>query len=133
MTNLEKVQDIYKAFGEGDIPRILSYLSPAVEWEYGVNSTDVPWLQPRRGPADVASFFAALGAFDIKRFGINRIVASGDLVIGVVELDAVVKATGRPVVEQDEVHLWYFDASGKVVRFRHRSDTHQHQMAYKPA
>lgn len=133
MTNLETVQDIYKAFGQGDIPRILSYLAPTVEWEYGVNSTDVPWLQPRRGAADVGKFFEALGAADFHRFVVKHVLGSGDLVVGLVDVEATVKATGRKFVEDDEVHLWYFDPLGKVVRFRHRVDTHQHQLAYKPA
>jgi hypothetical protein len=24
------------------------------------------------------------------------------------------------------VHIWHFDAQGRVARFRHRLDTHQH-------
>lgn len=37
------VQGIYQAFGRGDVPAILAQLAPNVEWEYGINSTDVPW------------------------------------------------------------------------------------------
>ena len=132
MSNLDTVQDIYKAFGEGDIPRILSYLSPSVEWEYGVNSTSVPWLQPRRGPAEVGTFFESLAALEFHRFTVKHVVGSGDLIIALVDLEGAVKATGRPLVEEDETHIWHFDSSGKVIRFRHRVDTLQHQMAYKP-
>jgi ketosteroid isomerase-like protein len=132
MTNVEKVWDIYKAFGEGDIPRILSYLAPSVEWEYGPNSTTVPWLQPRRGAAEVTGFFESLGAMDFHRFVPKRVVGSDDLVISLVDVEATVKATGRRFVEEDETHIWYFDHTGKVIRFRHRVDTHQHQLAYRP-
>jgi hypothetical protein len=109
MTNLEKVQDMYKAFGEGDVPRILSYLSPSVEWEYGVNSTDVPWLQPRRGPGEVAKFFESLAAVELHRFAVKHIVGSGDLIIALVDVEATVKATRRRFAEDDETHIWYFD------------------------
>ena len=132
MTNSEKVWDIYKAFGDGDIPRILSYLSPSVEWEYGINSTEVPWLQPRRGLAEVAKFFEALSAIEFHRFVPKHVVGSDDLVIGLIDLEATVKATGRRLVEEDETHIWHFDRTGKVARFRHRVDTLQHQLAYKP-
>ena len=37
------------------------------------------------------------------------------------------------VQESDDVHIWYFDANGKVARFRHQIDTHQQQLAYRPA
>jgi ketosteroid isomerase-like protein len=50
----DNVQNIYAAFGRGDIPAILERLAPDVEWEYGVESTNVPWLQPRCGRAEVA-------------------------------------------------------------------------------
>ena len=133
MSNLDKVQDIYKAFGEGDIPRILSYLSPSVEWEYGVNVTSVPWLQPRRGPEEVGKFFESLAAVEFHRFTVKHIVGSDDPIIALVDLEGTVKATGQRVVEDDETHIWYFDSSGKVIRFRHRVDTLQHQMAYNPS
>ena len=132
MNNQDTVQDIYKAFGAGDIQRILSYLSPSVEWEYGANSTTVPWLQPRRGPEEVGKFFESLAAVEFHRFTVKHVVGSGDLIIGLVDVEGTVKATGRRVVEDDETHIWYFDSSGKVIRFRHRVDTLQHQMAYKP-
>jgi hypothetical protein len=68
MTNTETVQEIYAAFGRDDVPAILERLAEDVVWEYGVNSTDVPWLQPRRGRSDVGKFFEAPGAVEITKF-----------------------------------------------------------------
>jgi hypothetical protein len=133
MTNAETIQDIYQAFGTGDIPRILGYLSPSVEWEYGKISTDVPWLQPRRGSADVAHFFAALQALEFHSFVPKHVLSSGNIVVSLVDVDVTVKATGRRFLEEDEVHIWHFDSAGKIVRFRHRADTYLQQLAYKPA
>jgi ketosteroid isomerase-like protein len=107
----------------------LEQLADDVEWEYGVNSTDVPWLQPRRGRADVGKFFESLAAMEISKFVPNHVLSQGDLVVALVDLDAKVKATGQRVVEEDEVHIWYFDDRGRVRRFRHRADTHQHWTA----
>jgi ketosteroid isomerase-like protein len=42
MQNSKIVQEMYAAFGRGDVPAILQRLADDVEWEYGVNSTDVP-------------------------------------------------------------------------------------------
>jgi hypothetical protein len=130
VTQIETVQEIYAAFGRGDIPRILSLVSDDVEWEYGVNSTDVPWLQPRRGRAGAAAFFQSLAGFDIQRFGVDNLCEAGKTVIALVHLEAVVRATGRRVIEEDEVHIWHFDDAGTIVRFRHRVDTHQHWAAF---
>lgn len=130
MTNIEKVQQIYQAFGTGDVPTILGHLSDDVEWEYGVNSTNVPWLQVRRGRDGAAAFFQSLAALEIRHFAVTAICESGSVVIALVNLEATVRATRRPIKEEDEVHLWHFDAAGKVFRFRHRVDSHQHWVAY---
>jgi hypothetical protein len=53
------------------------------------------------------------------------------LVVALIEAEAVVKKTGRRIVESPEVHLWHFDAQGRVVRFRHAVDTHQHVTAWR--
>jgi len=130
MAHVGTVQEIYQAFGQGDVPAILGHLAEDVEWEYGVNSTNVPWLQPRRGRAHVSEFFQALAAVDIKGFQPKTFLESGNVVVVLVDLDATVTATGRQVVEEDEVHIWYFDSAGKVRRFRHRVDTYQHWKAH---
>lgn len=128
-SNIATVSAMYAAFGRGDIPAILEHLSDSVEWEYGEPSTNVPWLQPRRGPAAVAGFFEDLRALDFHRFEITALAETGDLVIALFNIEVTVIATGKTVVEEDEVHLWRFDADGKVARFRHRADTHRQWLA----
>ena len=131
MSNLATVQGIYAAFRRGDVPAILDCLAEDVEWEYGPSSTNVPWLQPRRGRAEVVKFFEALAAVDFARLEATAFFESGSTVVVLFQLEATVKATGRRVVEEDEVHIWHFDAAGKAARFRHRVDTLQHQLAFE--
>lgn len=130
MTHTETVQDIYKAFGRGDVETILGHLAEDVEWEYGVTSTDVPWLLPRRGKAEVAGFFQSLAAVEIHSFQPKVILEAGSVVVALIDLEATVRRTGTRVVEEDEAHIWHFNTAGKVRRFRHRVDTHQHWVAY---
>lgn len=130
MSHLEKVQAMYAAFGRGDVPAILEHLAEDVEWEYGVPSTDVPWLQPRRGRDGAAAFFASLQALEFKVFRVKVLVESGDVVFATFDIEAVLRESGRSIVEEDEVHIWHFSADGLVTRFRHRADTHQHWLAY---
>jgi ketosteroid isomerase-like protein len=129
MSNLATVQGIYEAFGRGDVPAILERLAEDVEWEYGVNSTDVPWLQPRRGRDAVAGFFQSLGGIDFHRLEATTFLESGPVVVVLLQVEATVKTTGRQVSESDEVHIWHFDAAGRIARFRHRADTHQQHLA----
>jgi ketosteroid isomerase-like protein len=129
MTNAETVQQIYAAFGQGDIPAILGHLADDVDWEYGQAGSDVPWLQPRRGRDAVGGFFESLGALDFQKFDVTRVIDGGDVVVALITIDLTVKATGKRIAEEDEIHVWRFDANGKVARFRHGADTHAHQVA----
>ena len=130
MSHVTTVQKIYEAFGRGDVPAILALLSEDVEWEYGSNSTNVPWLQPRRGRANVAGFFESLAQLEIHSFLPKSFLESGNNVVVLVEFYATVRTTGQAVHEDDEVHVWTFDSAGQVSRFAHRLDSHQHWLAY---
>ena len=131
MSNLQTTQEIYEAFGRGDVPAILSKLSETVDWEYGASSSEVPWLQHRQGPDGAAAFFSSLAAIQIQRFTSKKFLDGGNVVVVLVDIEFTVTATGKRVVEEDEVHIWHFDEQGKVTRFRHRVDTQQHALAYR--
>jgi ketosteroid isomerase-like protein len=130
VVHADTVRAIYQAFGRGDVNAILNYLADDIEWEYGPNSTDVPWLQPLRGRAQIPSFFESLRAIEFHRFEPTIFLENGYVVVALVDLEATVRATGRRIVEVDEVHIWHFDSDGKVIKFRHRIDTHQQWVAY---
>lgn len=129
MNNMTTIRAIYAAFGRGDVPTILTHLDENVEWEYGAGETAVPWLQPRRGRAGAAQFFASLQGLSITRFTPKALLEGDGVIVALIDLAGTVTTTGRPIVEEDEVHVWHFNAAGKVSRFRHRCDTHQHVLA----
>jgi len=131
--NLTTVQNIYAAFGRGDIPAILEHISDECEWEYGPGTNDVPWLQPRKGRAGVGEFFQVIGAeLDFKSFSVTTIVGTETCVIALASLECIVKRTGKTLREVDEAHIWHFDAKGRVARFKHAADTYQHSRALQP-
>jgi hypothetical protein len=130
---IEIVQRMYQLFGRRDIPGILECLAPDVEWEYAYRESPVPWLAPGRGREHVGSFFATMGSqLEIHSFTVNHILASDQLVIALVGLEATVRATGKRFTEIDEPHVWHFDDLGRVRRFRHAADTYAHTMALRP-
>ncbi len=131
MSNVQTVQGIYAAFGKGDVPAILGTLAEDVEWEYGAVPNGVPWLEQRRGRAAVGGFFEAVGReLDISLFAPKTFLEGPNLVAVLVDVDAKAKRSGGKISERDEVHLWHFDASGKVVKFRHVVDTYAAVKAY---
>lgn len=131
MTPVESVRHIYAAFGRGDIPAILDQLAEDVDWEYDAFPNPVPWLQARRGRAQVPAFFEALAAVDFHVFEPLKVLGDDDTAVGIVRLEATVRATGKRVVEPAEVHIFHFNPRGQVQRFRHAADTYQHAMALK--
>lgn len=131
MTPRETVQSIYAAFGRGDIPAILATMAEDVDWEYNAFPNPVPWLQPRRGRAGVQAFFEALAALEFNQFEPRHFLAEGPLVVALCDVTLTVKATGKQIVEPEEVHIWHFDDQGRVARFRHRSDTWQMAQALR--
>lgn len=131
MSNIETVQKLYAAFGRGDIASILELVSPDVAWDNAGDHHDIPWLAPRRGRAEVARFFESVAELEVHHFEPKTFLSSGDLVIVLVDEDVTVKRTGKRLRELDQVHLWTFDAAGRIVRHRQRLDTYQHWRAYQ--
>jgi ketosteroid isomerase-like protein len=133
MSHVATVQEMYAAFGRGDVAAILERLSESVEWEYGAGPSEVPWLQRRHGRDGAAEFFQSLAALEITKFAPKVFLEAPGLVVVLLDLEARVKATGRTFTEEDEVHIWHMDARGQVARFRHRVDTQRHLAALRGA
>ena len=131
MTPIERIQQLYAAFGRGDVPAILAGLAEGVQWEYNAFPNPAPWLQPLQGRANVARFFEALGAIELTQFEPRHFFSSGNLVVDLVDVAFTVKATGKRVLEPETVHLWHLNDDGLVTRFRHRVDTWQTAQALK--
>lgn len=129
--NTNTVREIYEAFGRGDVPAILAKLDDGVVWEYGFAPNEVPWLQHRQGRAEAANFFESLAALEFHNFTPKAILAGEGVVLALIDISFTVKKTGKKFSEEDEVHVWRFNDAGKVVRFRHCTDTKQHAQAYR--
>ena len=127
-TALENVQQIYAAFGKGDIPAILEFLDDDVKWEeWGDNSAQragVPWLRGGSGKSAAVGFFGVVGSMKFNDFRVVGMMANQNQVAVEVVLDATMPSGKR--VKDEEIHLWTLNAQGKVVRMRHYLDTAKH-------
>lgn len=130
MSLLEKIQNLYAAFGRGDVPTILGMLSADVDWEYGGSTTNVPWLQHRHGREGAAEFFQSLANLEFTHFAPTHFFESGRTVVVLVDLAATVKKNGQTFIETDEPHIWQFNEAGEICKFRHRVDTFVQQRAW---
>jgi ketosteroid isomerase-like protein len=59
------------------------------------------------------------------------IAGEGDTVVAANDLEMVVKATGKTIVDV-EVHIWTFNPDGSVRSMRHVVDTLLHARALEP-
>ncbi len=127
---LDTVNDIYAAFGRGDVPTILNALADDVAWEQWADNSaaraGVPWMQPRRGRDGAAAFFGLLVAdLKVHDFRVLSMMAGENQVAVEFEIELEVPATGKRY-RDEEMHLWTFNAEGKATRLRHYADTAKH-------
>lgn len=133
MEPMAVVQDIYAAFGRGDVAAIVDHMADDVAWEPGMQDHGVPWLSPGSGKGHVGDFFATIGEqVEMRRFEPVAFLTGESHVAVVVDLEAVVRGSGAPITDR-EVHLWTFDDEGRVTSLRHFLDTHQHVVASRAA
>jgi ketosteroid isomerase-like protein len=131
VSNVDTVKQIYEAFGRGDIPAIMGKLDPNVEWDVEIAAAGVPWLQPRRGAANVPAFFESLAPLSFQRFEPHTFFADGNKVFALVALDVRHTPSGKHYKFPHEGHLWHFNDADKVVKYQHVTDTAQHQRMAK--
>ncbi|MFO0748581.1 MAG: nuclear transport factor 2 family protein [Myxococcota bacterium] len=130
--HLAIIQEIYAAFGRGDVPAILERLSPDVDWEFAAPDYDLPWHQSGRGRDAVVRFFGALAAeLEFKRFEPLALMGDGPWVVALCSLECVVKRSGKTFVEACEPHIWRFDEHGRVAAMRHAADTYRQWRAWQ--
>jgi ketosteroid isomerase-like protein len=126
--NVAVVQDIYAAFGRGDVATILDHIADDCRWESWDGHTGqragIDYLQPQVGPAGVADFFAEVGRLQIHDFRVGDLLASATQVAVEITIEASTPAGGR--FRDDELHLWTLDGEGRVTRMRHYVDTAKH-------
>jgi uncharacterized protein len=126
--NLATVQDLYEAFGRGDVPAILDMLADDVAWEQWADNhaqaAGVPWMEERHGHDGVKEFFGVVGTFDIPTFEVLSMMSGGNQVVAEIVIEAKTPEGGH--YRDEELHLWSFGDDGKITRLRHYTDTAKH-------
>ena len=135
MSHLPTVQALYQAFGSGDVPAFLSHLADDVRWEQWDDNravaAGVPWLQAYSGRDAVGGFLAAAGQMEIVELQILNMMEGGDDVAVTFVIEAKLPLCGGRSYRDEEIHLWSFNAEGKVARLRHYVDTAKHIEAFR--
>ena len=122
------VRAMYAAFGRGDIPALLSYLSTEVDWRICVDlaapgAKRIPDFRPFRGREGVQAFFSILDAeIEFHSFQPLSFLSDGNEVAVRVQLELTVRSTGYRL-RTESIHYFTFDVNGNVTRFVEYADT----------
>lgn len=123
VSNVEAVQEIYAAFGRGDVPALLACLSEDVVldgWEDNrAQAAGVPWLAERHGHAGMTEFMSVLAGVGVRDLQVNALMDGGDRVAAEVVIET-------EYYRDEEIVVFWFDPAGKVTRVRHYVDTAKH-------
>ncbi len=112
---IDKIKDIYAAFGRGDIAAILASMTDGVSWEFEAPAA-LSWSGIRHSPAEAAGFFAGLAAEQADpHLEMTEFFSSGDAVAAFGRYQATVKATGIRV-DTPVAHYFKF-RGGKIARY----------------
>ena len=124
MTHSDTIKTVYEAFGRGDVAGILAHVTNDVDWDNSaVSSASCPWNGNFSGKTRLPEFFKAVAeSLDITVFEPGTFVDSGSHVAVELRIESTVRKTGKPI-KNTGMHLWTFDASGKISRYRHFNDT----------
>ena len=122
--NLQIVRGLYEAFGNGDVPGVLSKFANDIEWREADNFIDAdgnPYIGP---PAVLEGVFMRL-ATEWDSFVVHQdsIMSAGNQVIAFGTYTGTYKKTGKSVRAQ-MVHVWDIK-DGKAVKFQQYTDTKQ--------
>jgi uncharacterized protein len=122
--NANAVQDMYAAFGRGDISTVIAALDPQIEWleaESFIYADGNPYVGPN---AVLEGVFMRLGTeWDGFTVSPKEVLDAGDTIIGHGYYSGTYKQTGKNVKAQF-AHFFTF-RDGKVVKFQQYTDTAQ--------
>jgi hypothetical protein len=120
--NITTVQQVYEAFGTGDIDAILAVVTDDVDWASEPESSVAPWHGIHKGKGEVPKFFEVLAQqVEVTRFEPLAFGANDTDVFSVVRFGMTIPATGKR--GEMDLHHWFHFRDGKIARYRGTEDT----------
>ena len=123
MSNVQLMQNLYEAFGRGDIPTVLGAMDPDIEWREAEGNPYKPDGKAWYGPdAVLNNLFIKLGT-EFDGFTVHPIefYDAGPVVVVEARYTGTYKQTGKNLDAQ-VCHVWKI-RDGKVASFQQYVDT----------
>jgi ketosteroid isomerase-like protein len=122
-SNQKTIEEVYAAFGRGDVPFILERVGEQTRWDFSVGGSEVPWHVPIGSKKELPRFFQAMAEnVTFEAFEPRAFVSDRRNVVVKVRVAYEVNRTGRRV-DEEQVQWWSFDDGGRISALRHYEDT----------
>jgi uncharacterized protein len=119
--NIQLVQQLYEAFGRGDVPSILSHLADNIDWKAVGPHSVLAYYAPRSTPQEVGQFFVDLNnEVEYSHFMPVAYYADGDKVFVPGEYTYTLRRNGKG--GNGNWMMIYTLNDGKVVHWRAYED-----------
>ena len=114
---IQKIKDIYAAFGRGDIATILSSLTDDVSWEFEA-TPDLSWSGIRRSPQEAAGFFAGIATEHTDpKLEMTEFFSGPDAVAAFGRYQATIKAKATGIRVDTPVAHYFRFRGDKISRY----------------
>jgi uncharacterized protein len=123
MSNVGLVQEVYAAFGRGEIPAVLAAMDPKIEWRQAEGHPYEPSGKAWIGPdAVLKNLFMRIGSeWDAFKVHPKEFHDAGEAVVVQGRYAGTFKLTGK-ALDAQMCHVWKL-RGGKVVSFQQFLDT----------
>ena len=120
--NVQVVQDLYAAFGRGDLPGLVALLDENVDWHFNGRPDDIPFAGQWLGRGKMMDFFKTVAeTCEVLEFGPNEVLVFDEHVLALGHERVRARVSGREF-ESNWAHLFSVQ-NGRVVRLREFYDT----------
>lgn len=101
--NISRINNVYAAFGRGDVDYILNQLTDDVRWVTHFDAV-VPRAGDYPGKQNVSRFFQAIAeSVEVTAFIPSEYVAQADTVVSMGQFGCKVRATGKEVSRRPDL------------------------------
>lgn len=127
--NVKFIQNVYAAFGRGDLQAVTDACAPDVTWGLVGRPEDIPFAGIRKGKDGVMSFFKDLKQTqELRKFEPQRFLGAEDLVFVLGHTEWTMTNNGV-AGENDFVHIFTLK-DGRISKYRGNQDTARLAAAY---
>jgi ketosteroid isomerase-like protein len=123
-TKIETIQEMYAAFGRGDVQTIINMLTDDVDWSAESAAIIAPWHGRCNGKNEVPRFFEGIGkATEVTEFTPLSFGSNDTDVFATIKYGFTSRETGKSAMTT--LHHWFRFRGDKIYFVRSSEDTAQ--------